>query len=557
MHHILCPGLWKTGQAGAQNSETADGVIETQCRSKPSIKRPQKNLQREKGEVSSISRQCATKKTGKNTNETSASQRPTTGPTGESSLNGSSPESTAKSIDSEAAKREAQCITFQGDEDSDYTRGPVRIITASDGVDDNCAVLLLNRHFSASIKAAISARRELVNFIDKSQKQDEETEESQRKLREKIKGYRLRKAYLEAEDANTAMEEAVAHALKREMREIDAKIGELENALYAEATDQRLRHESLQLHYKDCFKLHEPVHRFLEAAFVDAELLPPTQPTPKVPVPRKWKIEKCGQQDKKTDRVRRDLGGGVPKQRHEERAAARRYSLEQYAHEDPQRSTTMEGMTSSRNSGSTSSHHSETSEQHESSSPSHLHRDYVRAKNRLTWAQWEFDLRDETRDREHYWNERDLRRSGGTEGIPEEKFDLLWVEHNSKLTRELIDAEEAFKTARIAAVKGGCELDDPDASSVFEDDENEGYPPSREAAWKAHAPKAMIEGWRQSIPAVSDIPNTSAASPELDSQDGDEADAWGSWSAVADPPRQAKIKQWEKTCTVAGKKPVE
>lgn len=153
-------------------------------------------------------------------------------------------------------------------------------------------------------------------------------------------------------------------------------------------------------------------------------------------------------------------------------------------------------------------------------------------------------------------NDRDLRRSGGTEGLPQEEFDLLWVEHNSKLTRALINAEEAFKTARAAAVNGGCHLDDPDASSGFEDDDDEGYPPSREAAWKANAPNGMIEGWRKSVADESDFPDTSAASAELDSRNGDEVDIWGSWSVVADPPRQEKIKQWEKACTAVGKRPV-
>jgi len=64
----------------------------------------------------------------------------------------------------------------------------------------------------------------------------------------------------------------------------------------------------------------------------------------------------------------------------------------------------------------------------------------------------------------------------------------------------------------------------------------------------------MIEGWRESIQAVSDIPDTSA--PELDSQDENEADIWRSWSDVANPSRQAMIKQWEKACNAAGKKPV-
>ena len=413
-------------------------------------------------------------------NKASAFHRSATRPAKVSSLDDRPSESfatAAKNIDSEAAKREARCIIFQGDEDSDYTRGPIRIINASDGVDDNCAVLLLNRHFSENIKAAISARRELVNFVQMSQRQDEVAEDSRRKLRGKIEKYRLRMTTLEAEAANTSMEKEVAHALETEMREIQARIDELEKILYAEAREQSIRQDSLQLRYKECFKVHESAHQFLEAAFVDARLLSPLPKTLKVPVLRKWVSEESGQQDEKTCEVRRAPGDGLSKQRHEE-----------CAHKDQQQSVTTEGMPNSLNSRSTSRHHPGTSELQDSSKSSDLYRDYVRAKNRLSWAQWEFDLRDETREREYNWNERDLRRSGGTESIAQEDSDLRWVEHNSKLTRALIDAEEAFKTARIAAVRGGCQLDDLDASSIFEDVENEGYPPSREDIWKADAP---------------------------------------------------------------------
>ena len=157
-----------------------------------------------------------------------------------------------------------------------------------------------------------------------------------------------------------------------------------------------------------------------------------------------------------------------------------------------------------------------------------LHDEYVHGKDRLIRAQWEFDLRDDTREHEHYWNERDLRRSGGTKGLLREEFDLLRVEHISKLTRALINAEEAFKAARAAAVKGGCHLDDPDAISVFEDEDDEGYPSNREAFWKVNAPTGMIEGWRMSSAAKSDFPDTSAASAEFNSWNGDEVDVKGS-----------------------------
>lgn len=558
MHHILCPSLWKAGQAGTQESETAKDTSDPKSHSRPFKKRPQNNPQREEGGVNSILRQPAAKETGQDTNGASASQRPATGLTKKLSSNGSSPESFAtagKSIDSEAAKREAQCIIFQGDEDSDYTRGPIRIITASDGVDDNCAVLLLNRHFSDSIKAAISARRELINFIHTSQKQDEAAEESRRQLRERIEKYRLRIVTLEAEAVNTSIKKAVAHALEKEMREIHAKVDELEKSLYAEARDQSIRESSLQLRYKDCFKVHELAHQFLEAAFVDAGLLSPLPNTIRDPNSHARNGEECVQRNEKTGGARRAPGGGPAKQRHEKGAAAHERSSDQHTHEDPEQPATTEDMSTSLSSRSTSRNNSGTAEVQESSTCSDLNREYVRTKRRLAWAQWEFDLRDETREREQYWNDRDLRRSGGNEGMPQEEFDLRWVEHNSKLTRQLIDAEEAFKAARIAAVNGGCQVDDPDASSVFEDDDTKGYPPSREAIWKADAPKGMIESWRKSIPDASGITDTSEVSPEPDSQDGDQADLWGSWSVVADPTRQAKIKQWEKACTVVGKKP--
>lgn len=218
MHHILRPSLWKAGQAGVQNSKALNDAIDPQCHSRSLPKRPKEDFQREELAMSSTSRQSAIKKIQEDMDRTSAFQRSATGPARGLLLNDSSTEyiaTAAKSIDSEAATREAQCIVFHGDEDSDYTRGPIRIIAASDGVDDNCAVLLLNRHFSDSIKAAISARRELVKFIQTSHEQDKVAEESRRKVREKIERYRLRIVTLEAEATNTNMEK-ICRARARE-----------------------------------------------------------------------------------------------------------------------------------------------------------------------------------------------------------------------------------------------------------------------------------------------------------------------------------------------------
>lgn len=310
MYHVICPNFRKAGHAGVPDSRIANDAIDQQRHSKSVSKRPQENFQREEGPVSSSTRQPAIKRTQQDMNITSISQRLATGPATKSIA------TAAGNTDSEAAMREAQCVVFHRDEDSDYTRGPIRIITASDGVDDNCAVLLLNRHFSDSIKAAISARRELVKFIQTSQEQDKMVEECRRKVREKIERYRLRIVTLEAKTANTDMKKAVAHALEREMREIHVKIDQLEKTTYAEAREQSIRENSLQLRYKDCFKVHEVAHRFLEAAFIDARLLSPLPNIPRDPVSRDLESKGCNRQNEKAGGARRAPGGNLRKQRH-------------------------------------------------------------------------------------------------------------------------------------------------------------------------------------------------------------------------------------------------
>ena len=348
---------------------------------------------------------------------------------------------------------------------------------------------------------------------------------SLKSLDEKLDYYHHRQVEL-VRGATAVSSEGFA-ALEKKLPEISRKIGDLENLRREKAADEPHRQFHLQACYKDSFETQRVVNCYLESAFVHAGLMSAS-------VERETDTPtSSGQFDAVHSMVSVPTGGSSL---HCCAEAATSQNL------PPQRSVSVETEP--------------VITLPEDIAALDLYRDYVRAKHRLNRAQWEFDLRDETREHEQYWNDRDLRRSGGTEGLPQEQFDLLWVEHISKLTRALIDAEEAFKTARTAAVSGGCQLEDPDASSVFEDDDDEGYPPSREAILKANAPKGMIEGWRKSVADKSGYPDTSAASAELDSRDGDEADLWGSWSVAADPPRQGKIRQWEKACTVADKKPV-
>jgi hypothetical protein len=133
------------------------------------------------------------------------------------------------------------------------------------------------------------------------------------------------------------------------------------------------------------------------------------------------------------------------------------------------------------------------------------------------------------------------------------------VERISTLTRELIDAEEAYRNAKIAAFDGGCALSDGSVSSVFLfNDRSDGYSPSSENGLKARAPKGRIEHWRYSIATPPDDSEIGAASEDRFSGGGRKPIiCWESASCNAEPRHHAKIQAWRKTCVAAGKKPEE
>jgi hypothetical protein len=195
-----------------------------------------------------------------------------------------------------------------------------------------------------------------------------------------------------------------------------------------------------------------------------------------------------------------------------------------------------------------------------------LRQEYWDARIRLFVAQRDFDNRDEKRESEREKNNRRLQGSGSKEAMPRTELDLRWMKHISKLTRKLINTEEAFKNAKVAALDGGYVPSDSSVSSVFNDG-SDGYSPSFEDEMKATAPKDMIEDWRQAIPEDSEIGAESGDHirwPEIgaaESEDhipweGRQPEVWWeSSSAVAEPRHHIKIQAWWKSCVAADKGP--
>lgn len=188
-------------------------------------------------------------------------------------------------------------------------------------------------------------------------------------------------------------------------------------------------------------------------------------------------------------------------------------------------------------------------------STSDLEREYKHAKKRLARAKWAFNLRDETRSQAAFENKAKLKRSKGAKGIPQEEFDVQWVDHISRLTRNLIDAEEHFRKTRLAAIRGGVSINGSEARSLFDNDRSEGYPPSWDEEVIADLPKEKIEEWVQALRTVSPHEEVNSVPSLSNLQEDDDLAPWDSTTATAEPREKRKIAQWTKICKSTGKAP--
>ena len=178
---------------------------------------------------------------------------------------------------------------------------------------------------------------------------------------------------------------------------------------------------------------------------------------------------------------------------------------------------------------------------------------YFTAKDLLLKARERYEARESNRECEIMENNGIIRKSEGLQGIPWEEFDLLWLQLIFKVTRELVDAEEAVRDARVAAIGAGCDLSDHDATSIFDNGRSEGYSASWEEAIRATAPVPLIEAWvsKHSLPYDMIREKAGVEAPDIDSWEGAEPEPWESWSASAEPKAKMKIAKWQQACCPA------
>lgn len=88
--------------------------------------------------------------------------------------------------DNESITRRARDFHFVHDDCLNYTRGPIGIVHASDGVEGDCAALLLNQRFTKSMKLALEMQHELDDEICATLEQGQKTRTTLEKLDEDL-----------------------------------------------------------------------------------------------------------------------------------------------------------------------------------------------------------------------------------------------------------------------------------------------------------------------------------------------------------------------------------
>jgi len=404
------------------------------------------------------------------------------------------------------ARREATYSCFEGEDETDYTAGPVRIVEASDGVKPDCGALLLNLDFTSKIKTAVEAERELASANLKAKAQIQECSDFEHELKSRTgkHEYGLALAEQEAEEDDKKI---------AEVRALHAELEKLNSLLEETVAEREDVAANISMRADELIQLQMQVNCYLEEAFVVANLLNPADALGEPSVSPRDVEEEYKKLCEKTDAQSDDDNDND-------------YALHSFEDHFKPRPLSDE-------------------EQKEKE----LQDAYDEAKSSLRDAQNQFEKRELYRETDRCENEWTLQQSRGAESVAWEEFDVLWVQKISELTRELIDAEAAFAAARRAAAEAGVEIDDADQSSEFGIEDGV-YPPSVDEQLIAFVPRARVEAWLDAIPDSTPGADFEAARSdvEVDEWAADEVEVGDSYSTVAEPEEKRKIRKWQRAC---------
>ena len=423
-------------------------------------------------------------------------------------------------IDSQATAPEEESVdqherpmyiyaTFNGEDEDDYTKGPARMVLASDGV-QQCSALLMKLDLSAKIQEAIQFQRKAARVRRHAEAQEVEFRKFEREVNEEISNYQIRVARAKEEGGEDS-EEAIAG--------LEEKL----EALHAVA--ERLSLKRLALERKVEWRMHMlqeaqiEVIDYLEETFVEANLIESDD------VQVEESVETFDLQTE-CKKVVRDLQGDCDV-----------YDDDGYSQAQP--SPEVEPL--------------ETGDAFMRPDLSKLAPEQQRrieiwdaitlAQNRFQDAQKAFDLRASEQGHELECRRQAKLKGEETLDSTQTEFDLRWVKRNRDLTHGLVEAEKQLSEAKAAARAANIDVSDQESACGDEATEFSFAIDTQEAAAYA-GPR--VKTWLEEVEeGTSDQPQSAA---EVDGWEFCEIEIWDSISCVDNDFYRDQIDEWQRIC---------
>jgi hypothetical protein len=406
----------------------------------------------------------------------------------------------------EQSRREAQYLYFDGEDETDYTAGPVRMVNASDGVKQDCTALLMTLDLSAKIQEAVRARREFSAAEKAAERQDDVNYNFENKLEAQIAKHEHRLLLLK----DVVDEERVAEAkiLQDELTKLQLLLENTKARRQCIAADIKVLATNLQ-------EVQAELNAVLAEAFVSARLVEPAVEEPEEPL-QELDID---------EEYQRPC-----------------YMIQDSANDPPMEAAVFHPC-------------DELGVEPMSAEERHiveLKSAYWEAKQDLAYAEAALDRREDTRSEEWEAHEDAVANGEPTRDASLDEFNIRWFYRTAELTGEVIEAETALASAKAALVNAGVGMNhvDSDQESGFVDDVEDGYAMSFGQDRIQSADEQRILAWLEHIPEGADPDFRDSSGPEaaLDECAIWEADMSGSYGAVDVGPGRTKIDRWADIC---------
>ncbi|KAK3660440.1 hypothetical protein LTR56_000816 [Elasticomyces elasticus] len=424
------------------------------------------------------------------------------------------------------AIRDETYAEFEGEEETDYTAGPSRLVWTSDGVQADCSALLLTFELSTNIREALRAHREYEQVKQRAKKEDAANKGFESKLRRQITRHERRIAALEKPKSDTSngassdWVEQPAHGRDEESQEFSTLRGELSRLqLLFDNTIAKRQGITAEVDWKlQVFREQQAeVNACLEEAFTAASLLEPVEEEPEIAVEE---IDIDEEYERICQMQQEDAENGPLE-----------FEPLRHCDEDLRMPTPSP----------------------EEQAKNMLKETFRFAQEELKSAKADFDDRSEARDREKAENEAAVAHGDTPRDATPLDFDLRWFVRNQELSRSVIDAEAALAQAKKACLDGGVSVVERDQESGFADHTSDGYGESAEAAWIEDVQDSgKVDGW------INDLPDSASSAAEAvrDEVEVDEWDARSIGSSDNDSPYprfadgswRRRIDDWNKVC---------